>query len=693
MNNHWTNTDIVKIRSSWADVMALNYYKDQDFVDKLFTDLITENQEARASLENSQVYSEQKELFAEILKFTMLYLHKRQILEECMSEFISENPSLVVYGVTYLEPLGSVMIKALRRTLGNDKFKPDLEGLWVKLYIFIANSILLNDDAASESEGEVNSLSESTPPLRLQGTSSYTTNFPEPAGPGLGRISIDLGKNEMYRGFRRNSLALDGPTLSLVVPPAISSSVLCASSVVNELHEEPMLTPRSSRRNTDNMIQQLGLNGEQNASPRNKLSAPFDPRRKSSHKRNLSESHISLSQHGRQSSYSSSNASVSTVEDNFEDEINFSLPEEPRASVFDTKSFGIGALAPIAESDPDCADDSSSTTSSRYGLDDSAMEASSGSSSLSLHNSDYKSSISSGSGRSAHETNFKSNNTPLASPQPRSFGFQPAPKVYDSPYSNKMYLSSVPYFGAINSNRASAGFMKSSYVLKKGMGNEANQSDAASIVRSQSTSRSHSYARSVFSLPPDRSANEERSYSFAPPRIPSSFESQNFRASSPKVELIPRQESTQMRTKKASQKSSNKIQHGSDKALIRSQQSESKPKKSFFKKLLNMFGSSSPEPRTISAPMNVKHLNHAAPSISSMGVTSRLSSSDVRSKATTLARAEVRSDMYSTMESVKTSRSLFKSKPVDPTLDKGKPNKYLVKKVPYKTIYMKDLIP
>lgn len=693
MNDHWTNTDIVKIRSSWADVMALNYYKDQDFVDKLFADLVKESKDARASLEDPKVYAEQRELFAEILKFSMLYLHKRQMLEECMNDFISENPSLVVYGVTYLEPLGSVMIKALRRTLGNDKFKPDLEGLWVKLYIFIANSILLNDDAASESEGETNSLSEEILPLRLQGNSSYTTVPPVPAGPGLGRISIDLGKNEMYRGFRRNSLALEGPTLSLVVPPAISSTVLCASSIVNEPYEEPMLTPRSARRNTDSMMEKLGLGIDQTASPRNKLSAPFDPRRKPSHKRTPSESHISLSQHGRQSSYSSSNASVSTVDDNLEDEINFSLPEEPKASVFDTKSFGIGALAPIAESDPDCANDSSSTTSSHYGLDDSAMEASSGSSSLSLHNSDYKSSISSGSGHSAHENNFKSNNTPLASPQPRSFGFPPISKQYDSPYANKMYLSSVPHFSALN-NRASVGFMKSSYVLKKGMGSDAYQSDAASIVRSQSTSKPHSYARSVFSLPPDRSANNERTYSFTQPRMPSSFESLSVKTPSPKVELIPRHGAAQIKHKKSSQSMShNKIPQISDKALVRSTLTEAKPKRSFLKKLLSMFGSSSPEPRTISSPMNVKHLNGATQSIASMGISSRISSSDVRSKSTTMARADIYNDMQSGMESVKTSRSLFKSKPIDPTCEKGKPNKYLVKKVPYKTIYMKDLIP
>lgn len=691
MNDNWTNTDIVKIRSSWADVMALNYYKDQDFVDKLFTDLVNGNKDARASLEDPKVYAEQKELFAEILKFTMLYLHKRQMLEECMKEFISENPLLVVYGVTYLEPLGSVMIKALRQTLGNEKFKPDLEGLWVKLYIFIANSILLNEDAASESEEESNSLSEeSTPPLRLQGTSSYTTVPPKPAGTGLGRISIDLGKNEMYRGFRRNSLALEGPTLSLVVPPAISSTILCSSSIINEPYEEPVLTPRSVRRNTDNMMEKLGLGIEQTASPKHKLNAPFDPRRKPSHKRNQSESHIPFLQHERHNSYSSSNASVSTVDDKFEDEINFSLPEEPKASVFDTKSFGIGALAPIAESDPDCADDSSSTTSSRYGLDDSAMEASSGSSSLSLHNSDYKSSISSGSGHSTHETNFKTNNTPLASPQPRSFGFPPISKQYDSPYANKMYLSSVPHFSALNNNRASAGFMRSSYVLKKGMGDNADQSDAASIVRSQSTGKS--YARSVFSLPPGKSANEERTYSFSKPRMPSSFESQSFRTPSPKVELLPRQ-NTILKTKNSLQNISNtQMPQIQDKALIRSSLKESKPKKSFFKKLLNIFGSSSTEPREISSPMNVKHVNGATNSLASMGISSRISSSDVRSKPATMARADIHSDMRSGMESVKTSRSLFKNKPVDPTMEKGKPNKYLVKKVPYKTIYMKDLI-
>lgn len=707
MTDHWTNSEIVKIRSSWADVMALNYYKDNDFVDKVFTDLVEVSPESRALLEDKRVYAEQKDLFAEILKFSMLYLHKCRLLEECMSDFVSENPSLVIYGVTYLEPLGSVLIKALRRTLGDDRFKPDVEGLWVKLYIFIANSILLNENV---SESDEDSVTETTAPLRLSAT-SYTTEKPSCSAVSAGGesklevISIDLGKNEKYRGFRRNSLAADGPTLSLVVPPTITSSALTAS----KLDHEPVLTPRSSRRNTAEMLQKLGLSGEGLSSPKRRTDAPFDPRRQPTHRRTPSERHIDINEHQRQNSFSSSLGSVSTVDDCFEDEINFSSPEEPKSSVFDTKSFGINGLAPIAEFEPGCLNDASSSTSSRYGPDDSAHEASSRASSLSLHNLDYKSSISSGSGHSGNEATFKSTNVHLESPQPNSYRYPYISKEYDSPYTNKSYLSSVPHFQADFGKRASSGFMKSSYVLKKEMGNGNDTSDCASISRSRSFARpTHSYARSVFSLPPDRSPSTEQTYSFTQPR-PAFHVPLQLRAPSPKVELLPRSTTSQVlsthgktsevrkgepkkrESKKSETKHDSKIAPlmsiGTLAASINTQ--ESKPKRNFMRRLQNKFRSSSLEKKMNAAASAIPSFGGA--SVTSTGLSSRLSSSDVRSKTATMSRADL-FESQSTRDSFKSSVSFFRNKTLVEENKKEKQNKYYVKKVPYKTVYIRDLI-
>ncbi|WPK26642.1 hypothetical protein PUMCH_004001 [Australozyma saopauloensis] len=670
----WTNAEIVKIRSSWTDVVAANYYKDCDFVDTIFSELMVENVEARTLLEDPQVFREQKELFAMILKNTMLYLHKKALLDECMSEFISENPSVVVYGVTYLEPLGTVLIKALRRSLGSDRFHTDLEGLWVKLFIYIANSILLNDDACSESEEE-KSITEPVAPLRLPSVYNTPTKN-DFVGPDMSRLTIDLDKNEKYRGFRRNSLALEGPTLSLVIPPAMSP----AKSSYREYEVEPHLTPRSSRRNTEHMMEKLGLLSENlSGSKASRQAAPFDPRRKPSHRRSLSDATLSIS---TPDGPYSQRSSISTVDDiSLEDEINFSSPEEPRASVFDSKSFGIAALAPIAESEPDRYGDATSTASSRYGIDDSALEASSGTSSLSLHNLDYKSSISSGSGHSDHVNNFKSSGAAVASPQPRSYGFPFLAKEYDSPYANKAYLSSVPHFGGSDQGkRASVGFMKSSYVLKKGMSSDV--SDAASIAySSRLVSKPHSYARSVFSLPPDNSPpTRENPYKFAPPpKIPSFDHKPTSKA--PKVELIKKETSKPL---------------ANDRTLVASMTTETKStRKSFLKKLHSIFGSSSAQKKTISAPIPVTSGNANA-SMASAGYSSRISSSEIRSKSTVLARSEMfdMSDVQSYQSNAKTSHSIFRgnTKPLAAGMDKDKRNKYFVKKVPYKTIYIKDLI-
>lgn len=693
MNLHWTSTEIVKIRSSWADVMALNYYRDNDFINKIFEQLVLENAAARALLADPKVFAEQKELFAEILKFSMLYMHKRAVLEECMSEFITENPSLVVYGVTYLEPLGAVMIKALRGVLGEERFKYDLEGLWVKLYIFIANSILLNDANSSESDGEGSLVDSMTAPLRLQSgnsapstpATSYAAS-PLPTSPlapdfGLARLNIDLGANEKYKGFRRNSQGLE--TLSLVVPPVI------ASKPIVEVDAEPTLTPRSNRRNTSHMLEKLGLLSENLSSPvapekSQPTMAPFDPRRKSFHRRTPSETHVALSPPQSRHSYSSSEGSIN--DRYLEEEIVFSLPEEPKSNVFDSKSFGIGALAPIAESEPDCLEDTISTTSSRYGPDDLALEASSGTSSLSLHNLDYKSSISSGSGNSGVDTSFKTGGALLASPQPRSLGFPYLSKEYDSPYSKRSYLSLVPHLGISEGRRASVGFMKSSYILKKDMSREERDvSDVVSMCRSLSYTKPRSYARSVFSLPPDRSPAEETTYNFVPPpRLPCA--SEEAPAKSPKVELIPKHQP--IATPVAARSMAPLIMSGAS--------SKSSTKKGFFKKLHSMFGS---EKKTISAPMPMQSAK-PAPSISSAAFSSaafssRLSSSEVRSSHATLGRSELFSlndGAVSAVESKKTLRSLFKKAPVAVGSEKEKRNKYYVKKVPYKTIYMKDLI-
>ncbi|KAK6204345.1 uncharacterized protein RJT21DRAFT_6255 [Scheffersomyces amazonensis] len=234
----------------------------------------------------------------------------------------------------------------------------------------------------------------------------------------------------------------------------------------------------------------------------------FDPRSKNGHRRSHSisisspessevdeneEAEIMRKHLGgardRVESYSPTNA-----------EPQISIPERSLSrggltgGTFDYNSFGLKGLAPIVETDDDNA-------SSKYGDDDNNSshygdesnksvtdeDSSSRSSSLSLHNSDYKSSISSGTesaNNSPFVNKFKMNNsrtTASAAPRQSSVSstesknsFTTNQQTLPAQIYNRSYCSSTPSLlmgrnGDHYSNRASLGFMRSSFVLKKEM--------------------------------------------------------------------------------------------------------------------------------------------------------------------------------------------------------------------------------
>lgn len=731
-----SNSDLVKIRSSWADVMALNHYKDEDVVNKMFSNLISTNKDMKAVFRNPAVYGEQKELFTELLKFTMMYLHNVDVLNECMDEFIKENPSLVKVGVEYLEPMGGVLILTMRQILGKQKFHAGLETLWIKVYIYIANCILQNDesdvDSVMSESKDVSSEEEPVEPLNCA-FALPAPAFKAQAAAGENTIKINLGGNAKYKGFRRSVTEEDKTQVSVKVPEKFIASALPMPSPTSTFRgspsqttlsdaslevsfdprplrrnpgasEEPILTPRLSRRNS--LVHEFeDLKVKDNAQA--KL---FDPRRKTNHRRVHSDMSANMEVPDRQVSGSSCESPVSDVEDQYQledDQIDFTQPVKSRGSVFDYNSFGIKGLDPIAESEND--------DKSEYSYDNGLLnygasvekgsmdELSSRTSSLSLHNLDYKLSISSGAGQSPT----------LDKGSPRTAHSEMVNHALANPYSTKQFSCLVPSLCSRSSSgqRASMGFMRSSFVLKKEM-NELGYNHPENVLLLRQGS--------VVNVPTSRSAMS------LPMQSPKNQFSQVFEP----VAAQPVE-------KKA------EVKRTPSKALL-----EKEKKKGGFRKMLgSIFGSSSPPPsRKVSGPISApttaptptpqavastqrtlrpKNLpqvpqasKSSAPRMSSALVRShkpsvvesystshRVSSLDIRTTKSPMEPAGYATLVYlrplSDTASVPGSgesghKSFFKPLQVKHSAvaerNTKKTNKYLVKKVPYKTIYIKDII-
>lgn len=462
--------DLDKIRGSWTDVTATT--SDDVLVRRMFTALMASSADAKQALADRAVLSEQRSLFAELLGFTMMYLHDESLLNECLDEFIKENPTLVKYGVRYLEPMGAVVIQTMRGAMGSEKFHAGLETLWIKLYVYLANCILVNDISDAElviSAGQGSSSSE-VEGLEPVAPLSFKSPEPKMPAPGASHIVVDVQK---YKGFRR--LAGEGSAVLIPTSPLVNAKKTDAKTS----QSDPVLTPRSSRRNvalTASLVDDDLVVHDVNQKP-------FDPRRRSSHRRQP----LDLSLHmecdsSRKLSASSYDSPVSDVEDTFrlaEAEMDFTAAPPARPPVFDSNSFGLRGLAPIAETDDD-EDNHEARLQNSDGLSHYAAtverddveadedEQSSRTSLLSLHNLDYKSLISSGSGPEEKVSPRQPAQIPQFSPKMSHLPQLPGAL----PYMLRAFLGLMPSLCSRSSGsgqRASLGFMRLSFVLKKEM--------------------------------------------------------------------------------------------------------------------------------------------------------------------------------------------------------------------------------
>ncbi|CUM63628.1 uncharacterized protein PRCAT00001210001 [Priceomyces carsonii] len=594
-----TGSELSRIRNSWIEIQSNNRYHKDDFITRLYSNLMAANPQVKDFLQEENVI-EESSLFGDLLSYSVIYLHDPKSLNEFLSQFFQSHLQFVSNAVRYLEPMGNALVQTFKQWLGNAKFNLELENSWIKLYLFIANTMLKydTDDESSDAnstfskveshEAQEGPLDEIKPlNIGIPKVNQEVQEVPEVEQsvvvhePKCGQLSsiensnviqFQLSQNEKYRGFRR-SVQFDVPNpepISVKVPkstgfqkvhspigadalenlpsviskdakfdprklrrsispPSDDDQVIperlrsrTPSVPVNDV--EPVLTPRSHKRNSS--LSQISLHDEGEShinSPigvrKKKFDKPsrliidtsddefdddkekgfgFDPRRKSMKKysfpgvftedSDLEENNLqNLEKNDFKNADNeeisfSSNARSEYLENEFKNSDNdlASTKRQSRAPVFEATSFGLKGLDPIAETEDDSAssryesDEDNSLTETEEKSSSDADEMSSGVSTLSLHNSDYRSSISSGNEVSSALSPTLGGKLPVhrAKQLSQSSEISYMRPLGEAPMSR--LSSSRSYTSLLSTNsqmgqRASLGFMRSSFVLKKEM--------------------------------------------------------------------------------------------------------------------------------------------------------------------------------------------------------------------------------
>lgn len=255
--------DLFMVRYSWSNLQLKNKNGQNRFMNKLFANMIISNPKLHSLFHTEEVVREQAKLFGEMVSFTMAYLDDTPVLHDCMSQFVKENPSIINLGINYIEPLGISLIQTFHQTLGKGKFSPQLEGLWVKVYLYLANSLLQSsNDSDSQSlisvelEEEVVTSEDDRNPydnfntenmsygkVNKDAGSKNNLNF------GPVKVKFQLSSNEKYKGFRRSVNEAPNTELEVAIPTnAVPKNKYLVSNIVapQPIFSKAPLSPVSS---------------------------------------------------------------------------------------------------------------------------------------------------------------------------------------------------------------------------------------------------------------------------------------------------------------------------------------------------------------------------------------------------------------------------------------------------------------
>ncbi|WLF76966.1 hypothetical protein PVL30_000673 [Lodderomyces elongisporus] len=325
--------ELHNLRTSWSKT------NQKEFFDKLYPNLLDQNRSLRRIFNNDDfVVKHHSEIFADCLQFVISNVQDASLVDEFLYQFVQENQRFASMAVQYLEPMGNAFITTFKQVL-NTSWTSVLELVWIKVFVFIANSILgyeedVKSETSSYNDAEI-------PPLNIQRGSSVSgaassdknvtpvmDSLPSPSTPATpvmdfdvtpqtvktkntsllnkhNSIEIDLKANEKYKGFRRSQNVADAP-VQVEIPKSPSFQKI-HSNMSNNL-KSFLSTPVEEDEEEE---EERGGSGNVFASPR---IPSFDPRKRSSTSRN-----------GSTSTNNSNNSSDSTR--------NKSLPQTPKKSM------------------------------------------------------------------------------------------------------------------------------------------------------------------------------------------------------------------------------------------------------------------------------------------------------------------------------------------------------------------------
>lgn len=501
MSRIFQQSQLHQVQTCWNNTKTNNKFHHDNFFSRLYSNLLINNNQLSSKLyDNDETkINNEASLFKDLFEFLIVHLQDLSLCNEYASQFQAENGQFIKNLFVYAQPMSVALITTLKQWIGNDNVSQDLENLWLKAFWFIIDLVEIESDVDSTfSEERPLQLRNSSPESVSEEFFPLKPDFKSKSNTNETLLSFDINKNDKYKGFRRSvqenytpnnepvtipipinytkqSVSNLNPNLSMKLASisefdprssrrsmkGVSSSATSIMTNDTMVTAEPIITPRSHKRNNSDLSKFSQRRSSESDSETESATPVFDPRLRK-HVRNNSVDH--------------------TNDDSIEEiviESPRSSPKQTRKSTFESR-FGLKSLVPIVETDFDDSasskyesDDDNSYTGTNTNSEGTDM-ISSGVSTLSLH--DRSSSLSSGTDpMSAPSPDFKaqthvrtesgSSKVSYMRPLPQT----PSPLANISRKHSRSTSSLMSDFTTTGKNRVSMGFLRSSYVLKKEM--------------------------------------------------------------------------------------------------------------------------------------------------------------------------------------------------------------------------------
>ncbi|CCE78484.1 Piso0_001107 [Millerozyma farinosa CBS 7064] len=309
-----TEQDIYRLSSSWNTIHTNSRYHNDSFVSRLYANLLAANPKLLPVFSGENGLQEHSALFGELLSLTMIYLNDMPTLKICIAAYARENPLFTEQCCEIVEPMGSALVLTLRQWLGKGVFDNELQELWIKVYVMLANTLLQSAPESNESSDDCSSEQSSleepipalnprrreqsatpatsededvppraeekplpivekplpvveraeqtdipprrAPPKEIESKVSSNTNPKMKTSSSMPMLQINLSSNEKYKGFRRSVSkdTLTADPIALEIPKTMSlSNVTESSRDIDALNKEIayLSSPRESLRKSE----------------------------------------------------------------------------------------------------------------------------------------------------------------------------------------------------------------------------------------------------------------------------------------------------------------------------------------------------------------------------------------------------------------------------------------------------------